>query len=75
MLYNVLKTKIVFMIRKTEIRIDSSGSYYEVKSNGLFQNGANGTGGRKLEQAQISLNDCLACRCVHCLIPFHAKLY
>ncbi|KLO06441.1 iron hydrogenase [Schizopora paradoxa] len=37
----------------TEIRIDSAGSYYEVSS------GASSS--RKLEVAQISLNDCLAC--------------
>ncbi|KAK2463272.1 hypothetical protein APHAL10511_004927 [Amanita phalloides] len=36
----------------TEIVIDSSGSYYEV-SSAVKQ--------RKLEQAQINLNDCLAC--------------
>ncbi|EIW83209.1 iron hydrogenase [Coniophora puteana RWD-64-598 SS2] len=46
----------------TEIRIDSSGSYYEVAKNEpsrpstVPQNPEN-----KLQQAQISLNDCLAC--------------
>ncbi|KIM91828.1 hypothetical protein PILCRDRAFT_57696 [Piloderma croceum F 1598] len=45
----------------TEIQIDSSGSYYEVSVNGLPQNKTNGIGAKKLEQAQISLNDCLAC--------------
>ncbi|XP_006461098.1 hypothetical protein AGABI2DRAFT_185390 [Agaricus bisporus var. bisporus H97] len=39
----------------TEIHIDGSGTYYEVA-----QDGGDVTG-RKLEQAQISLNDCLAC--------------
>ncbi|EPS94412.1 hypothetical protein FOMPIDRAFT_1043947 [Fomitopsis schrenkii] len=39
----------------TEIQVDSSGSYYEVSSDGAKQ------AGRKLETAQISLNDCLAC--------------
>ncbi|KAI0036885.1 iron hydrogenase, partial [Vararia minispora EC-137] len=38
----------------TEIRIDSNGSYYEV-SKGLAQQT------QKLQQAEISLNDCLAC--------------
>ncbi|KAF7967854.1 hypothetical protein HWV62_32862, partial [Athelia sp. TMB] len=37
----------------TEIRIDSTGSYYEVEESSKA--------GKKLEQAQISLNDCLAC--------------
>jgi hypothetical protein len=49
---------------QTEIQIDSSGSYYEVSVNGLSQNKTNGVGAKKLEQAQISLNDCLACRYV-----------
>ncbi|KAF7315649.1 Fe-hyd-lg-C domain-containing protein [Mycena indigotica] len=35
----------------TEIQVDSGGSYYEVASGS----------GKKLEPAQISLNDCLAC--------------
>ncbi|KAL1741841.1 iron hydrogenase [Schizophyllum fasciatum] len=39
----------------TEIHIDSSGAYYEVSS---FTETSQG---RKLEQAQINLNDCLAC--------------
>ncbi|TFK75426.1 iron hydrogenase [Pluteus cervinus] len=45
----------------TEIRIDSSGSYYEV--SGPSTSGTNNTTApeRKLEQAQINLNDCLAC--------------
>jgi|SRR5882762_2664171 hypothetical protein len=47
---------------QTKIQIDSSGSYYEVSANGLSQNKPNGA--KKLEQAQISLNDCLACRYV-----------
>ncbi|KAI0049829.1 iron hydrogenase [Auriscalpium vulgare] len=37
----------------TEIQIDASGSYYEV-SNGRAS-------GQKLQTAEISLNDCLAC--------------
>ncbi|KAL1673751.1 iron hydrogenase [Schizophyllum commune] len=39
----------------TEIHIDSTGAYYEVSS------ATETTQGRKLEQAQINLNDCLAC--------------
>lgn len=48
------------LLLQTEIRIDTSGSYYEVSAEGPKVNGA----GKKLEQAQISLNDCLACRYV-----------
>ncbi|KAJ7045532.1 iron hydrogenase [Mycena alexandri] len=44
----------------TEIHIDSAGSYYEVSTQGSSQATSSGSG-RKLEQAQISLNDCLAC--------------
>ncbi|KZT26740.1 iron hydrogenase [Neolentinus lepideus HHB14362 ss-1] len=40
----------------TAIRIDSSGSYYEVSSENTPS-----TSAKKLEPAQISLNDCLAC--------------
>ncbi|KAH9935350.1 iron hydrogenase [Fomitopsis serialis] len=39
----------------TQIQVDSSGSYYEVTSDGPQQ------AGKRLETAQISLNDCLAC--------------
>lgn len=39
--------------------IDNAGAYYEVS--------ASGAGGSKLEQAQISLNDCLACRYVNAI--------
>ncbi|KIJ18899.1 ferredoxin hydrogenase [Paxillus involutus ATCC 200175] len=46
----------------TEIRIDSTGSYYEVSSHGFAQTATvPKPSERKLEQAQISLNDCLAC--------------
>ncbi|KAJ8076464.1 Cytosolic Fe-S cluster assembly factor nar1 [Marasmius tenuissimus] len=54
----------------TEIRIDLNGAYYEVtteghaRNNGSVNEGAGDSGdtsGRKLEQAQVSLNDCLAC--------------
>ncbi|KZT08297.1 iron hydrogenase [Laetiporus sulphureus 93-53] len=38
----------------TQIQVDSSGSYYEVATNGATKE-------KKLETAQISLNDCLAC--------------
>ncbi|KAH0831982.1 iron hydrogenase [Lanmaoa asiatica] len=44
----------------TEIRIDSSGSYYEVLSNPSVHGATPSE--RRLKQAQISLNDCLACR-------------
>ncbi|KXN90594.1 Cytosolic Fe-S cluster assembly factor NAR1 [Leucoagaricus sp. SymC.cos] len=44
----------------TEIHIDESGTYYEVSQNGTTSNAGVGRG-KKLEQAQISLNDCLAC--------------
>lgn len=49
--------------------MDSTGSYYEVSSGSVELNTAtlpsrvnNEISGTKLEQAQISLNDCLACR-------------
>ncbi|KAJ3735707.1 iron hydrogenase [Lentinula guzmanii] len=42
-----------------EIRIDHSGSYYEVDDVTPIAGLA--SPGKKLEQAQISLNDCLAC--------------
>ncbi|KAG1734744.1 iron hydrogenase [Suillus paluster] len=45
----------------TEIVIDSSGSYYEVSTNGVSGNSSSKGTERKLQQAQISLNDCLAC--------------
>ncbi|KDQ53481.1 hypothetical protein JAAARDRAFT_39165 [Jaapia argillacea MUCL 33604] len=41
----------------TQIHIDSSGSYYEVSTDTKSV----ATTVKKLEQAQISLNDCLAC--------------
>ncbi|KAF9531652.1 iron hydrogenase [Crepidotus variabilis] len=46
----------------TEILIDSSGAYYEVSSDPK-NSASSSTGGptQKLHQAQISLNDCLAC--------------
>ncbi|KAA1472902.1 iron hydrogenase [Dentipellis sp. KUC8613] len=45
----------------TEIRIDSSGSYYEVAKDGGAGSSSSVGGGKKLETAEISLNDCLAC--------------
>ncbi|KAH7923406.1 iron hydrogenase [Leucogyrophana mollusca] len=45
----------------TEIVIDSSGSYYEVSASGPVPNASTKTTEKKLQQAQISLNDCLAC--------------
>ncbi|KAH8119419.1 iron hydrogenase [Phellopilus nigrolimitatus] len=44
-------------VASTQIHIDSAGSYYEV-SNDTAKSGA---ASRKLETAEISLNDCLAC--------------
>ncbi|KAK0461096.1 iron hydrogenase [Desarmillaria tabescens] len=45
----------------TEIRVDSSGSYYEVSTDGLSSSRQSSSSGKKLEQAQVNLNDCLAC--------------
>ncbi|KIK67410.1 hypothetical protein GYMLUDRAFT_257294 [Collybiopsis luxurians FD-317 M1] len=42
-----------------EIRIDTNGSYYEVDNSASIKGSL--SSGTKLEQAQISLNDCLAC--------------
>lgn len=39
--------------KKTEIKVDNEGSYYEISQDG---------GEEKLEKASISLDDCLACR-------------
>ncbi|KAI0699233.1 iron hydrogenase [Cytidiella melzeri] len=45
-------------LASTEIRVDSAGAYYEVSTDGLkSQTGAQ----QKLQTADISLNDCLAC--------------
>ncbi|KAF8070133.1 iron hydrogenase [Lyophyllum atratum] len=45
----------------TEIQIDRSGAYYEVAPNGNSIPNVNTPAPKKLEQAQINLNDCLAC--------------
>ncbi|GLB37051.1 putative NARF family protein [Lyophyllum shimeji] len=45
----------------TEIQIDRSGAYYEVAQNGGPVQGGSAPAPKKLEQAQINLNDCLAC--------------
>ncbi|KAL0576659.1 Cytosolic Fe-S cluster assembly factor nar1 [Marasmius crinis-equi] len=47
----------------TEIRIDLNGAYYEVTANPTLEEDSTkiGEDERKLEQAQVSLNDCLAC--------------
>ena len=47
---------------QTEILIDSAGTYFEVAANN--QTYPAHTPSKKLTQAQISLNDCLACRSV-----------
>jgi hypothetical protein len=46
------------MIMQTEIRIDASGAYYELGQGSRDSGG----GTQKLQTAEISLNDCLACR-------------
>ncbi len=46
------------MIMQTEIQIDASGAYYELGQEGRGSSG----GTQKLQTAEISLNDCLACR-------------
>ncbi|KAG7098554.1 hypothetical protein E1B28_000488 [Marasmius oreades] len=69
-----LENKRVTRPGQTEIRIDSSGAYYEVTTRPYGDSAAenkviNGTsstrygdsGGKQLEQAQVNLNDCLAC--------------
>lgn len=48
---------VALTLVQTEILIDASGSYYEVASSSTQPQ-------KKLEQAQINLNDCLACRFV-----------
>jgi hypothetical protein len=49
---------------QTEIQIDANGAYYEV-DRGTVSSGGSGSGSspQKLQTAEISLNDCLACRC------------
>ena len=47
------------MTTQTEIQIDASGAYYEV---GQGSTGSSGGTQQKLQTAEISLNDCLACR-------------
>jgi hypothetical protein len=49
------------MIMQTEIRIDASGAYYEL-DQGQDSRGSSGGGAQKLQTAEITLNDCLACR-------------
>lgn len=58
----VLAYPVALKWAQTEILIDASGSYYEVGSQSQ----------KKLEQAQINLNDCLACRFVgyHRIMPY-----
>ncbi|KAI0645503.1 iron hydrogenase [Trametes meyenii] len=45
----------------TQIQVDSSGSYYEVATNGVPAGKAGEGSKQKLTTAEISLNDCLAC--------------
>jgi len=56
--------------KKTEIRIDSSGTYYEIGSGEREGEGSS----TKLAKAQINLNDCLACRYVSFLF-FHSSVH
>ncbi|KAI0092962.1 iron hydrogenase [Irpex rosettiformis] len=46
-------------LASTEIRVDSDGAYYEVAMDGLKTK--SGPQQQKLQAADISLNDCLAC--------------
>jgi hypothetical protein len=46
---------------QTEIRIDASGAYYEVGREGTGSS-EDTSSTQKLQTAEISLNDCLACR-------------
>ncbi|CDO72759.1 hypothetical protein BN946_scf184994.g12 [Trametes cinnabarina] len=46
----------------TQIQVDSSGAYYEIRANGAASTGQSGKSTKqKLTTAEISLNDCLAC--------------
>jgi hypothetical protein len=53
---------------QTEILIDSAGTYFEVAANNQAYPAH--TPSKKLTQAQISLNDCLACRSVSLSFSF-----
>ncbi|KAG6844564.1 hypothetical protein H0H87_005906 [Tephrocybe sp. NHM501043] len=46
---------------QTEIQIDRSGAYYEVTQDWKAHEAVAPASAKKLEQAQINLNDCLAC--------------
>ena len=52
---------------QTVIQIDASGSYYEIGRSSDSSGGASSNGVQKLQTAEISLNDCLACRYVLCV--------
>lgn len=55
---------VVFPItteHQTEIRVDSAGGYYEVSAD---RQSKGKDAPKKLEYAEVSLNDCLACRYV-----------
>ena len=60
---------------QTEIVVDSTGSYYEVGVE--LQPLARGDhdSGTKLEQAQINLTDCLACRFAHYFLNLSEPLF
>ena len=63
-LFSLRVVLIVNFLLQTEIIIDSAGTYFEVAADNLSS-----APSKKLAQAQISLNDCLACRSV-CPPPF-----
>jgi hypothetical protein len=61
------------VITQTEIQIDASGAYYEVGQAGADSSRGSGST-QRLQTAEISLNDCLACRCClssHQSIPLY----
>ncbi len=52
---------------QTEIQIDADNNYYEVSTHSTALAGPSSgveVGRQALKKAEISLNDCLACRCV-----------
>lgn len=62
-------------IEQTEIHIDGAGAYYEVTNDSNKKLDFNQTvPGKKLEQAQINLNDCLACSYARPLTLMHTNL-
>jgi hypothetical protein len=61
----------VLTSRQTEIRVDSQGQYYEEENVSTSV----GRPTRRLKPAQISLNDCLACKYIfHSFQGVHLSL-